>query len=337
MEEQEHHDIPKAKTHKGRVFLQNKEPKLVEDNKHCLFINTNKSNEVLRMVLTDLFVGRKDYSKKLGKKNDIKDVFTTPDSIEFLCEKNNCAMFTTATDIKKRPMNLIMGNLFENKLLDLVEFEVMNFLNVDFFKGDTNIDACMKPVVIFQGDIFETDFEFARIKKLFFEFFKMYDIEDVSIGLLKRIIILTAAGDKVIKIRTFELNNHSEHIFKDKLQMKEIGPSLDLKVRRVKLATDEVYKIACRQPRTKSKTRSKNEATNVLLEKRGRVYMTSQDLNKMSLKQYNKQIKRKVALKKLENEGKEATTDDSAKDSKKTKKKVSKKKQKSEELGAEES
>jgi len=60
------------------VFLQSREPKLIEDNKHCLFINTNKSNEVLRMVLTDLFVCRKDYSKKLGKKNDIKDVFTKP-------------------------------------------------------------------------------------------------------------------------------------------------------------------------------------------------------------------------------------------------------------------
>jgi hypothetical protein len=44
----------KAKTHKGRLYLKAKEPKLVEDPKQCLFINTNKSNEILRMVLTDL-------------------------------------------------------------------------------------------------------------------------------------------------------------------------------------------------------------------------------------------------------------------------------------------
>jgi hypothetical protein len=47
-------DIGKAKTHKGRLYLQSKEAKLEEDNKHCLFINSNKSNEILRMVLTDL-------------------------------------------------------------------------------------------------------------------------------------------------------------------------------------------------------------------------------------------------------------------------------------------
>ena len=47
-------DTSKAKTHKGRVYLKSKEPKLQEDDKHCLFINTNKSNEILRMVLTDL-------------------------------------------------------------------------------------------------------------------------------------------------------------------------------------------------------------------------------------------------------------------------------------------
>jgi len=244
-----------------------------------------------------------------------------PDSIEFLCDRNNCAMFTTATDIKKRPMNLIMGNLFENKILDLVEFEVTNFLPVDYFKGETNIDACMKPVVIFQGDIFETDFEFARLKKLFFEFFKLYDIEDVSISILKRLVVISSAGDKVVKIRTFELNNYNEHTFKDKLEMKEIGPSLDLKLRKVKLATDEVYKLACRQPKMTSRTKSKNEVTNVQGEKRGRVYMTSQDLNKMSLKQYNKQLKKKISLRKKKEtpEGTEPTTDKPKKEKKERK------------------
>ena len=79
-------------------------------------------------------MSRRDYSKKLGKKNDIKDLFTSSETVEFLCERNDCALFTTVTDIKKRPMNLIMGNLFDGKLLDLFEFEVTNFLPIEFFK-----------------------------------------------------------------------------------------------------------------------------------------------------------------------------------------------------------
>ena len=47
-------DVGKAKTHKGRLFLKSKEPKIEEDPKHCLFINTSKSSEILRMILSDL-------------------------------------------------------------------------------------------------------------------------------------------------------------------------------------------------------------------------------------------------------------------------------------------
>ena len=131
----------KPKTHKGRKFLQSKEPKLLEDNKSCLFANSNKSNEILKMILSDLvfhliiqYLSRKDYSKKLGKKNEIKDIFTDAKTIEFLCERNNCAIFSTISHTKKRPMSLIMGNTYEGKILDLFEFEVTNFLPIEYFK-----------------------------------------------------------------------------------------------------------------------------------------------------------------------------------------------------------
>ena len=49
-------DHGKAKTHKGRLYLKSKEAKIVEDSKNCLFINTNKSNEILRLALSDLVI-----------------------------------------------------------------------------------------------------------------------------------------------------------------------------------------------------------------------------------------------------------------------------------------
>lgn len=44
----------KAKTHKGRKYLESKQPKVFEDPKNSLFINTSNSNEILRMVMNDL-------------------------------------------------------------------------------------------------------------------------------------------------------------------------------------------------------------------------------------------------------------------------------------------
>jgi hypothetical protein len=44
----------KAKTHKGRIYLDSIKSKLIEDPKECLFINTNNSSEIMRMILNDL-------------------------------------------------------------------------------------------------------------------------------------------------------------------------------------------------------------------------------------------------------------------------------------------
>jgi hypothetical protein len=47
-------EMKKAKTHKGKVFLESKMPKAVEDPKISVLLNTNNSSEIMRMVLTDL-------------------------------------------------------------------------------------------------------------------------------------------------------------------------------------------------------------------------------------------------------------------------------------------
>ena len=44
----------KPKTHKGKKFLESREPKEIEDNKKSLFINTHKSNEIIKMITHDL-------------------------------------------------------------------------------------------------------------------------------------------------------------------------------------------------------------------------------------------------------------------------------------------
>jgi hypothetical protein len=44
----------KAKTHKGRLYLQKLAPKLIEDPKLSLFLNSDNSSEIMRMILGDL-------------------------------------------------------------------------------------------------------------------------------------------------------------------------------------------------------------------------------------------------------------------------------------------
>jgi len=210
-------------------------------------------------------------------------------------------MFTTISHTKKRPMNILFGNLFENKILDLFEFEVTNFLPIDYFSGIA-VDACMKPIVIFQGDLFETDFELERLKRYFFEYFKLYDIDEVSVSVLKRLIVFSVATDRTVKIRSYQIDvDFNENNCKDIKDLKEIGPSLDLKIRRIALASQELYKLACKQPKEINKKPEKNVSTNILGEKRGRIYMSQQNLNNMALKKYSKLYKKKARLRENKN------------------------------------
>ena len=70
------------------------------------------------------------------------------------------------------------------------------------------------------------------------------------------------------------------------MKLKEIGPSLDLKIRRINLASQEIYKLACKQPKELNKKPERNTTINALKEKRGKLYKTHVDLNKMATKKY---------------------------------------------------
>ena len=125
----------KPLTHKGKLFLESLKPKVIEDPKQCLFINTQNSTEIMRMVLNDLYLMRKDLSKKLNKKEEIVNVAENRDNIEFLCKKNNTTFFALSSHNKKHPMNLTLGCLFDFQLLDYFHFEVTNFLPMSYFNN----------------------------------------------------------------------------------------------------------------------------------------------------------------------------------------------------------
>lgn len=108
-------------------------------------------------------------------------------------------------------MNLVLGSTFNHKILDMFEFEVTNYLPIEFFSGKIEVDSFMKPVIIFQGDLFETDFEMERIKKYFLDFFRLQDFEEIEITELRRVIVLSVSDDKEIKIRSYQTSKFNEY------------------------------------------------------------------------------------------------------------------------------
>jgi ribosome production factor 2 len=285
--------IKKAKTHKGRMHLNSLQPKIIEDPKECLFINTDNSSEIMKMVLGDLYLMRKAYSKKLGQKNRFENVFKDQQSIEFFCDRNNTPIFTYTSDGKKKPMNLVIGSLFNKKVLDMVEFEVTNFIPLSHFAKEIKINSDMKPVIIFQGDLFETDFQFERIRKFFLDYLRLHDLDEVSIEDLRRVIIISVADNKEIKLRCYQVEGPIKEFTLNDLNLTEIGPSIDLKLRNIHLASKELYDLSLKQPKEAMLKKVKNIEKNALGEKRGRIHMTKQNLKAAALKNYKKILTRK--------------------------------------------
>ena len=301
----------KPLTHKGKLFLESLKPKVIEDPKQCLFINTQNSTEIMRMVLNDLYLMRKYLSKKLNKKEEIVNVAENRDNIEFLCKKNNTTFFALSSHNKKHPMNLTLGCLFDFQLLDYFDFEVTNFLPMSYFKVDKVVNSDLKPIIIFQGELFESDFNYDRLKKFFIDFFQLYDKESISISEMRRIIAISIENEeKIIKIRNYQINgNLNSKANLSKINLVEIGPSFDLKERKFTLGDEVLYKKTLKQPRGIKEIKEKNiEKNKILGEKRGKIHLQKQNLGAVSLKKFKKIMnkdrfdkKKKEALKKEEN------------------------------------
>jgi ribosome production factor 2 len=108
-------------------------------------------------------------------------------------------------------MNLAIGSLFNNKILDAFEFEVANFIPIEYFSKNIEVDSYMKPIIIFQGDLFETDFELDRMRKFFLDFFRIKDLEEVDISDLRRVVVVSVAEDREIKIRNFQTTKFNQY------------------------------------------------------------------------------------------------------------------------------
>jgi len=289
-------DFKKTRTHKGRKIIEALKPKAVEDPKKTLFIKGNKTSEFTTKALQNLYLLKKSNSISLGERWEIRP-FETVEKLEHVCNKRDCGLFAFGSHTKKRPNSLFLGRLFNEHLLDLVEFEIKNFKELD---TKAEIVPEEKPCVIFQGDVFEYKSEFMRIKNLLGDFFNENDpVKSINLrdGVKHFIVITADEATNAVYIRQFELTVNFLDIIDGKTDFdtmaKEIGPSLDLVYRKSNFANDEDFKKACKQPKVKKEKSEKNISTNELGERRGRVYMDRQNLGELNLKK-RKKLKREL-------------------------------------------
>ncbi|KAK7478883.1 hypothetical protein BaRGS_00029864 [Batillaria attramentaria] len=282
--------VVKPKTQRGKRALEHKESKIHENDKKCMLMKGGNTSVLVTQVLKELHMLKKP-DAVLFKKKNITRPFEDQTSLEFFSEKADASLFAFGSHSKKRPNNLVLGRMFDAHVLDMVEFGIEKFVSMLEIEGP-KCSFGIKPCLIFSGEPFEQDPEHKRLKNLLTDFFRGPSVTNVRLAGLEHVISVSAVDGKIY-IRNFRVVLKKSGSRTPRVELENMGPSLDLVLRRTKLASDDLFSRSLKQPKTAKPRKIKNISHDAFGSKLGRIHMQTQDLGKLQTRKMKGLKKRK--------------------------------------------
>lgn len=275
----------KPRTKAGKRILEKRGPKLVEDPKRALLVYGNKTSQVIKDVMTDLQKIKGPDAVEFNRNNPDMRPFEAGGEmqLEGHCGRQNCSLFALGTHQKKRPHNLVLGRLFDFRLYDMVEFGVARHASIQSFGGGAALAQLgNKPCFVFVGEAFEVDPTMRQVKSLMLDYFRGRQVESINLKGLDRVIFVTQHPEtKHVLFRQYTVRYKKSGTRVPRTELAEMGPSLDLEVRRCRQPPVDLEKEANRRPKVDKK--EKNVGSDMLEGKVGHIYMPKQDVDGMAL------------------------------------------------------
>uniref|UniRef100_A0A1A8ERG5 Ribosome production factor 2 homolog n=1 Tax=Nothobranchius korthausae TaxID=1143690 RepID=A0A1A8ERG5_9TELE len=286
-------NITKPKTRRSKRFLESRAPKLTENVKSVMIMKGGNTSQTITQALKDVYSLKKP-SAVLYKKKNITRPFEDSTSLEFFSKKSDCSLFLFGSHNKKRPNNLIFGRMFDFHVLDMIELGVEKSISLSEIKTSKCPEGT-KPMLVFAGEAFESDNEFKRLKNLLLDFFRGPTVSAVRLAGLEHVLHFTAMEGKIY-MRSYRCLLKKSGCRTPRIELEEIGPSLDLVLRRTHLASDDLYKLAHKQPKALKPKKKKNISRDALGSTLGRVHMQKQDLSKLQTRKMKGLRKRRAEM-----------------------------------------
>ncbi|XP_077977046.1 ribosome production factor 2 homolog [Glandiceps talaboti] len=281
--------IVKPKTQRAKRALEKRAPKLIENTKTALFIKGGHTSELITQVLRDMYSLKKPDSVLFKRKNILRP-FEDQTSLEFFSEKNDASLFMYGSHSKKRPHNLTIGRCYDYHVLDMIELGVEHFKSLGDFKN-AKFSSGNKPCLLFSGEPFDQDYDHKRLKNLLVDFFRGPVITNVRLAGLEHVLHFVAMDGKIF-VRSYRVILKKSGSRTPRVEIEEIGPSLNLTIGRVRFASEDLFKKAMKQPKQAKIKKVKNVSRDVFGTKHGRIHMQKQDLGNLQIRKM-KGLKRK--------------------------------------------
>ncbi|KAH8583464.1 BRIX domain-containing [Cryptosporidium sp. chipmunk genotype I] len=310
----------KVKGSKKGVIIK-RESQVNEETKRRLIIKGSKCKENIQNLLKDLNkIFPKAYTKivrGITKGELITSPWVDPHKMEQLSYKHGSSISIFANSSKKHPFRLIFTRYYDSHILDMYEFNVLNYKGIS-----PNMELPKygsKPIVICQGAPFESDDVYKSIREMFFDtfsgpivrgsklFLKGFDhlilvtaYESDSEKSTKKSTIIGSMESKIhIDIRSYliHLNRPSEQVPSELLIksdqslvlsgspraiLSEIGLQIKMELVKHQIPDKSILKSAMIIPREIKPKKVKNITTNVLGESIGRIHVGKQDLSTLN-------------------------------------------------------
>jgi len=278
--------VVKPKNKRVKRALEDREPKAIENTKTALFVRGANCSELVQNCMKDLCVLKKPNSISFNQKNDIRP-FEDATKLEFFSKKNDSSLFMFGNHNKKRPHNLIVGRMFDYHMLDMVELGIESYKPLKDFKT-TKVASGSKPCLLFEGDAFSdpANLEGQRLKSLLMDFFRGPEVTNLRLAGIEHCLQFTATDNKVL-FRSFKIVLQKSASRIPRVELQEIGPRIDWIVRRSQLASDDLFKEACKQVANVRKVKKvKNVSEDVFGTKMGRVHIDAQKVGTIQTRKF---------------------------------------------------
>ncbi|KAK0584470.1 hypothetical protein LWI29_013778 [Acer saccharum] len=307
------------KNARAKRELEKRAPKLVETGKKTLILQGTKTSNTLNAVMTELYLLKKGSAIRYTRKNENIRPFESggETSLEFFSLKTDCSIFIYGSTTKKRPDNLVIGRTYDHHIYDLVEVGVENFKPISSFTYDKKLGPQVgsKPFICFIGEGFENVEELKHLKEVLVDLLRGEVIENLNLSGVDRAYVCTAISSDKVFFTHCALRLKKSGTVVPRMELVEIGPSMDLVIRRHRLPNEGLRKEAMKTSKDHPKKKVKNVGQDVIQGKIGKIYVPDQKLGEMALPNKSKGVKRERREAKTKNNANEPVSKKQKEDS----------------------
>merc|ERR1711918_13280 len=171
--------------------------------------------------------------------------------------------------------------MLESRIQDMVELGVEAFKPSSNFKGNKRQKTINMSCIVFIGREFGLKPEYKTARNLFLDTFRCQDQDFNHINYLNNVISIVAHQNKLY-LRQYSISIDCLDNFETRLELDEVGPSIDFTMQRYQEATNPLFAQARQELRQSEHIKMSEMIHKKVFGRHGSLYITTQDLYSVS-------------------------------------------------------